>query len=165
VHGTKTVCLRLTNTYGPRQHVRGSKQGFVGIFLRQAIDHETIRIFGDGQQRRDFNYISDVVEAFLLATDNPDLYGRSFNLGAREHYSLLEFVEILGRFCAFDVEMVPFPAAHKAIDIGDYYSDFSLFNQLTGWEPQVSLVDGLERTVEYFRPRKHLYWTSDDQDI
>ncbi len=158
VYGIRCVSLRLTNTYGPRQHLSGDKQGFAGIFIRKAIDGEKIQIFGDGEQLRDFNYVDDVADAFLLATDNPELHGGDFNLGSDHHYSLLEFVRLLAQVTEFEFETVPFPPAHKAIDIGDYYSDFSLFRDKTGWSPKVDLAEGLERTVEYFRPRKELYW-------
>jgi len=158
VYGMKCVSLRLTNTYGPRQHLRGNKQGFAGIFIRKAIDHEPIQIFGDGKQLRDFNYIDDVVDAFLLATDNPNTYGKVYNLGANNHYSLLDFVELLHNYCEFEHTLVPFPPEHKVIDIGDYYSDFSQFRKETGWEPQVSLKDGLKQTIEYFKSRTELYW-------
>src|SRR5574341_1527335 len=77
VHGMKCVSLRLTNTYGPRQHLRGNTQGFAGIFIRLAISGQKIRIFGTGQQLRDFNYVDDVVDAFLVAADKPDLYGKA----------------------------------------------------------------------------------------
>lgn len=158
VYSMKCISLRLTNTYGPRQHLRGNKQGFAGIFIRQAIDHENIRIFGDGKQLRDFNYIDDVVSAFLLATDNAALYGRVYNLGADEYYSLLDFVHILQQHCKCQYTLVPFPPEHKVIDIGDYYSDFSLFHHATGWKPGISLEKGLQKTIDYFQPRKHLYW-------
>ncbi len=158
VYGMKCVSFRLTNTYGPRQHVCGEKQGFVGIFIRRAIDQEPIRIFGDGKQLRDFNYVDDVVDLFLSATDNPDVYGNVYNLASNEHYSILDFVHILGKYCEFKSEVVPFPPDQEAIDIGDYYGDFSLIHQDTGWEPKIGLEEGLKRTVEYFKPRKRLYW-------
>jgi len=158
IYGMKNVSLRLTNTYGPRHHLRGNKQGFVGVFIRLALSHERIRIFGDGQQMRDFNYVEDVVDAFLLAADNPKLCGNVYNLGAKERYSILDFVKILSEYCDFEYEMVPFPPEHEAIDIGDYYSDFSLFASETGWEPEVGLEEGVRRTVEYFRPMTGRYW-------
>jgi nucleoside-diphosphate-sugar epimerase len=158
VHGMKCVSLRLTNTYGPRQHLRGNKQGFVGVFVRLALSGEPIKIFGGGEQRRDFNYVDDVVEACLLAADDDRLSGRVFNLGHANHYSLLEFVEILGEHCEFDRSIVPFPPGHESIDIGDYYADYGLFRSETGWEPKVDLHEGLARTVEYFRERPGLYW-------
>lgn len=158
VHGIKSVSLRLTNSYGPRQHVSGNKQGFAGIFLRKAISGERIQIFGDGRQRRDFNYIDDVVDAFIAATVEPRLYGGAFNLGADAYYSLLDFVTLLQQLCAFEFELIPFPPEHKAIDIGDYYSDYGLFHRLTGWRPRVDLEPGLRATVDYFKPRQRLYW-------
>lgn len=165
VYDMNCISLRLTNTYGPRQHLRGNTQGFVGIFIRMAISGEKIRIFGTGEQRRDFNYVDDVVEALLLAARTENLKGMVFNLGAKEHYSLLDFVHVLDSLCNFSYELVPFPAEHEVIDIGDYYGDFSKFEAATGWVPKVSLEDGLTRTVEYFKPRAHFYWGENDKDI
>lgn len=158
VYGMRCVSLRLTNTYGPRQHLRGSTQGFTGIFLRKAISGEPIQIFGTGEQLRDFNYVDDVVEACLLATEDDALCGKVYNLGCATHYSLLDFVKLLQAECAFTYELVPFPPDHQAIDIGDYYADYALFHAATGWEPRVDLADGLHRTVAYFRPRAAQYW-------
>ena len=158
IYGMNCVSLRLTNTYGPRQHVAGSSQGFVGIFLRQAISGETIRIFGDGTQLRDFNYIDDVVEAFLLAVSTPACQGQVANLGADRYYSLLEFIECLHEFCDFEHTLVPFPPEHQRIDIGDYYADYSRFRRWTNWRPRVELREGLRRTVEFFRAERDHYW-------
>ena len=158
VYGMKCVSLRLTNTYGPRQHLKGNKQGFAGIFIRKAINGEQIQIFGDGKQLRDFNYIDDVVEAFLLATNNEKLYGNVYNLGANRNYSLIDFVNFLKKLCSFDISVIPFPSDHKVIDIGDYYGDYQLFHSLTGWQPKVELEEGLKKTVDYFRPRRKLSW-------
>lgn len=152
VHGMRCFSLRMTNTYGPRQHLRGNKQGFAGVFIRQALQGETIRIFGDGKQLRDFNYVDDVVEACLLAAFTPSLYGKALNLGADTYYSLLDFVQILQQHCDFAVEIVPFPEDHRAIDIGDYYGDFSAFRSATGWTPKIDLGEGMHRTIDYFRP-------------
>lgn len=165
VYGMRCTSLRLTNTYGPRQHLRDNKQGFVGIFLRLALNGEPIRIFGDGSQLRDFNYVDDVVCAFIVATGRPELHGLAFNLGHPQKYSLLEFVEILSQFADFSFETVPFPADHKAIDIGDYYADFELFQSKVGWTPKISLKEGLSRTVEYFREHGTKYWDSNDSVV
>ena len=117
IYGMKCVSLRLTNTYGPRQHVSGNKQGFAGIFLRKAISGEPIQIFGEGTQLRDFNYIDDVVDAFLVAAQNPAVYGKVFNLGASERFSLIDFVNVLHEFCEFEHSLVTFPAEDAAIFI------------------------------------------------
>jgi nucleoside-diphosphate-sugar epimerase len=153
VFGLKAVSLRLTNTYGPRLDLASDVKGFIGIFLRRALRGETIQIYGTGKQKRDFNYVDDVVDALLLAGEADAVNGEVFNLGHPRPATLLEFVETLLRFTDFEVEIVPFPEAAAAIDIGDYYGDFSAFQNATGWSPRVELADGLERTVEYFRGR------------
>lgn len=158
VYGMRCTSLRLTNTYGPRQHLRGTHQGFVGVFLRLALNGEPIRIFGDGRQRRDFNFVSDVVDAFLAATGQESLYGTALNLGHDSRYSILEFVDLLSEFAEFPHEVVPFPPEHKAIDIGDYYADFARFREAVAWEPKVDLREGLEQTVAYFREYGAAYW-------
>ena len=67
VYGIRACSLRLTNTYGPRQLIRHNRQGFIGWFVRQAVLGEEIQLFGDGSQKRDFDYVDDVVDAFLRA--------------------------------------------------------------------------------------------------
>ena len=156
-YGLRSIVLRLTNTYGPRQQIRNNRQGFVGIFVREALRGETIKVFGTGKQLRDFNYVDDVVDALLVAAVTDSCYGRVFNLGSPEHYRLLELVAILEKLCGMKYEIVPFPEDNKSIDIGDYYGDYSRFAELTGWRPEVDLDEGMERTVEFYRKYKD-YW-------
>jgi nucleoside-diphosphate-sugar epimerase len=151
VHGIETVSLRLTNTYGPRMDLENDKKGFVGVFVRKAMRGEKIQVYGTGQQRRDFNYVDDVVDALLLAGERDAAQGEVFNLGHPEPASLLEFVSTLQKFADFDYEIAPFPASAEAIDIGDYFGDFSKFHEATGWTPRVDLEAGLEKTIGYFR--------------
>jgi UDP-glucose 4-epimerase len=157
-YGIRSTVLRLTNTFGPRQQIRGNRQGFATIFLRLALRGETISLYGGGQQIRDFNYVDDVVKAMLLAITNPKCLGQVFNLGSTRAYSLVQFVETLKKFCKFDVASVPFPDDKKIIDIGDYYGDFSKFRGLTGWQPEVDLHEGLEKTIAFYREHKEVYW-------
>ena len=151
VYGIRTVSLRLTNTYGPRMDIETGRKGFVGVFLRKALDGETIQVYGTGDQRRDFNYIDDVLSALLLAGEQSELFGGVYNLGHPRTYSLNEFVETLGELCPFACRRVPFPEDSEIIDIGDYSGDFTRFADATGWQPEVDLDEGLRRTVEFFR--------------
>ncbi len=152
VYGIKTVSLRLTNTYGPRQLMKHNRQGFVYWFIRQAIEGKEIQIFGDGKQLRDFTYVDDAVDALLLAGGSDEAYGRVFNLGGERAYSLLEFTETLLKICDnASYKVVPFPADKKLIDIGDFYADYTLIKETLGWEPSVELAEGLKRTVDYYR--------------
>ncbi len=153
VYGIRTVSLRLTNTYGPRQLVKHNRQGFVGWFVRQAVEGRRITIYGDGTQRRDFTYVDDVVDALLLAGLSEEAEGEAINLGAEPPYSLLEFTKLLLE-CAGrgdDYELVPFPDARKVIDIGDYYADYSKARRILGWNPNTNLRTGLMKTVEYYK--------------
>ena len=154
----RSVVLRLTNTYGPRQQIRNDRQAFAGIFLRLALQGQKIQLYGTGEQRRDFNYVDDVVDALLLAGQTPACHGKVFNLGADRHYSLPEFVTILQELCGVRWELVPFPADRKLIDIGDYYGDDRRFRAATGWAPQVDLREGLARSLEFFRREREHYW-------
>lgn len=162
VYGLKCTSLRLTNTYGPRQYVRDDKHGFVGLFIRLALAGQPIKIFGDGKQLRDFNYVDDVVQAFITATGDNKLYGGAYNLGHPDTHSLLEFVETLSKHANFTYEIIPFPEDMKAIDIGDYCGNFDFFSSLVGWKPKVRLEEGLGKTLEYFAEHGCKYMALDD---
>jgi nucleoside-diphosphate-sugar epimerase len=158
-HGMYCVSLRLINTYGPRQLVKHSRQGFVGWFIRQAIDGEEIQLFGDGQQIRSFNYIDDVVDALLIAGTNEKLNGDYFNLAGVRPVPLEEFVKLLlNASGSGSYRIVPFPSDKKAIDIGSVYSSAAKFNAATGWKARVSIEEGLLPTLEYYRRYREHYW-------
>jgi UDP-glucose 4-epimerase len=157
VHGLWTASLRLTNTYGPRMRVRDARQTFLGVWLRQVVEDKVFEVWG-GEQQRDLCYVDDVVDALLGVAATAQAEGQIFNVGGCPPVSLLELARSLitiagsGRF-----ERREFPAAHKRIDIGDYFADDRRFRQLTDWRPRVSLEEGLARTVEYYRHHLHDY--------
>lgn len=151
VYAMRTVCLRLTNTYGPRMDLRSNTKGFMGVFIRKALLGERIDIYGDGRQRRDFNYVDDVVAALLLAGMFDSVNGRSYNLGFPRPYSLRELVDLLRTTAVFESGCVPFPQERAVIDIGDYYADSTAYQTATGWVPETDLPAGLERTLDFFR--------------
>ena len=159
VHGIRACALRLTNTYGPGMRVKDARQTFLGIWVRLLIEGKPIKVFGDGMQLRDFNYVDDCVEALLLAGSSDVANGKVYNLGSTEVVSLKALAEMmtnLGHGGAF--ETVPFPPERKAIDIGDYYSDFSFIKGELGWQPTTNLHEGLQRTVEYYKTHHQHYW-------
>lgn len=160
VYGIRACALRLTNTYGPGMRVKDARQTFLGIWIRQLVEDKPLKIFGTGKQRRDFNFVSDVVEALLAAAVSRDADGKVFNLGHTEQVSLEELAALLievnagGRF-----ELVPFPQDRKVIDIGDYYADFRQIKKNLNWEPQIELREGLKKTLEYYRQHHSHYWS------
>lgn len=162
VYGIRACALRLTNTYGPAMRVKDARQTFLGIWVRQLIDGQPIKVFGDGQQLRDFNYVDDCVDALLLAGSSERANGKVYNLGSNEVINLKALAEMmvqLGHGGSFD--MVPFPPERKAIDIGDYYSDFSLITSELGWTPRIQLQEGLQRTLAYYLKHRANYWSDD----
>lgn len=159
VYGIRACVLRLTNTYGPAMRVKDARQTFLGIWVRSLIEGAPIKVFGDGKQLRDFNYVGDCVDALLLAGASDEANGKVYNLGSREVINLGDLAAMMVELgYGGQYELVPFPAERKAIDIGDYYSDFSLISRELGWEPSVGLEEGLKKTVEYYMANNQHYW-------
>jgi UDP-glucose 4-epimerase len=150
--GVRACSLRLTNIYGPRQLIRHNRQGFIGWFIRLALEGRTIQIYGDGAQLRDFVHVDDAADAFLRAGADDACNGDVFNVGGREPISHSALATLLvdaagsGR-----IEYVAWPAEKQAIDIGSFYTDSSKFHNATGWSPAISLHDGLSATLAYYR--------------
>jgi UDP-glucose 4-epimerase len=151
LYGIPATALRLTNTIGPRMRIKDARQTFVGLWVRQLIEGKPIEVWG-GQQLRDFTDVEDAVDAFLLAAASPSTNGQVYNLGGPEVLDLETLakmmVEING---SGEYAIREFPSERRAIDIGDYYSDFSKIRTELGWTPQRTLRDTLNSTLLYFR--------------
>jgi len=151
VYGIRTCALRLTNTYGPRMRIKDARQTFVGIWLRAVMEGRPFEVWG-GEQLRDFTYVDDAVDAFLLAATTPAASGRIFNIGGESVISLRDLADALvevnggGRY-----EIREFPAERKRIDIGDYYAADELFRTTTGWRAATSIRQGLAASLDFFR--------------
>ena len=159
VHGVKATSLRLTNTYGPRQLMKHNRQGFIPWFIRQVLEEQEIQLFGDGSQLRDFTYVDDAVEAFLIAGSSPAVDGGFFNLGGAGPVSLRQFVETLIEVAGQgSYRLVPFPDEKRSIDVGSVYSDYAKIRRLVGWEPKTSLEEGLRASLDYYRRYREHYW-------
>jgi UDP-glucose 4-epimerase len=152
VFGVRACSLRLTNVYGPRQLLKHNRQGFIGWFIRQAIEDGEIQIYGDGEQLRDFVFVDDAADAFLRAGATDASNGQVFNVGGLEpirHRALVELLISVARSGRY--RFIDWPPDKKAIDIGDFYADSSLIGRTLGWKPVTPLGDGLTRTVDYYR--------------
>ncbi|MFM8619762.1 MAG: NAD-dependent epimerase/dehydratase family protein [Opitutaceae bacterium] len=151
VHGIAATALRLTNTIGPRMRVKDARQTFVGVWVRRLVEGEPFEVWG-GEQLRDFTFVDDAVEAFLLAAAKPEAVGQVFNLGGPPRVTLQRLAELLveiNRGGSFVVR--EFPADRRRIDIGDYFADGRLIARRLGWKPRTDLRTALERTVAYYR--------------
>jgi UDP-glucose 4-epimerase len=151
--------LRLTNTYGPRQLTRHNRQGFIGWFVRLAVEGKTIQLYGDGSQLRDLCYVDDVVDAFLRAGASGAVNGQVYNLGGMAPISLLELANLIVEIAGTGrVELIPWPPARKRIDIGDVYSSYRRIEEALGWQPTTSLRQGLTCMIEYYQRHWEHYW-------
>lgn len=154
VHGIRACALRLTNTIGPHMRVKDARQTFLGIWLRLLIEGKAFEVWG-GDQLRDFTYVDDAVDAFLLAAANEEANGRAFNLGGDCVISLKDLADMLIKVNGGgEYSVCSFPADRKRIDVGDYYSDYSSIRSVLGWQPKVPLKEALPRTLAFYR--KHL---------
>jgi UDP-glucose 4-epimerase len=151
VYGIRSSILRLTNTIGPRMRIKDARQTFLGVWVRMLLDQQPIEVWG-GQQLRDFNDVEDVVDALMIAAIHEGAVGEIFNLGSEEKISLKDLAELMTEIQGTgDLRIMEYPEERKRIDIGDYYSSFSKFQNLTGWRPTRGLRQTLQRTLEYYQ--------------
>ena len=158
VFGIRSCSLRLSNVYGPRQLIKHNRQGFIGWFIRLAVEDQEIQVYGDGSQLRDFVYVDDVVEAFLRAGASDACNGDVFNVGGQGPFSLRDLAELLVEVAGTGrVTYVDWPDDRKSIDIGGFYTDSTKFTRVAGWTPRVDLREGLTRTVGFYREHLDRY--------
>jgi UDP-glucose 4-epimerase len=158
VYGIASSVLRLTNTYGPRMRIRDARQTFLGIWIRNLLLGKPIHVFGDGKQRRDYNYVEDVLDALLIAATEKNAVGNVYNLGAPAPLSLEDTAKIMCQKTeGGDYQMIPFPEDRKAIDVGDFICDYSVFHDQFGWEPKVCFEEGIAKSISYFKENLNYY--------
>lgn len=158
VYGIKTVSLRMTNTFGPRHQMKHSRQGVLNWFIRQILDGEGVKLFGTGKQIRDVNYIDDVVDALLAVGASEKGWGEAYNLGGTP-VSLIDFVKKVIAIAGIGrVTVRSFPADRKKIEVGDYIASYKKITKTYGWKPKVSLEEGIEKTIRYYKKYKQYYW-------
>jgi nucleoside-diphosphate-sugar epimerase len=146
------VVLRLTNVYGPRMALNIPSQGFLSTYLRRLVLGQELEVFGTGHQLRDVLYVDDAVEAFLIAGDCQSLPSNTYNVGGPQALPVAEIAAICSseggdmpvRYRSFSEEL-------KRIDIGSYYTDNGRIERELGWRPEVTLQEGIRRSLDYYR--------------
>jgi UDP-glucose 4-epimerase len=149
--GMKTCALRYFNVFGPRQDPKSEYAAVIPKFCTALLAGVSPTIFGDGRQTRDFTFIDNVVEANLLAASK-DVSGQVFNIACGERISLLELVSMLNELAGTDI--APKHAPSRPGDIRHSLADISLARRVLGFEPIVSVREGLRRTLEFYRNTK-----------
>ena len=158
VYGIPTSVLRLTNTYGPRMRIKDARQTFLGIWIRNLLEKKPIHVYGNGLQRRDYNYVDDVVDALLIAATRPEARGKIYNLGAPEPLSLEDTARLMCKLSeGASYEKIPFPEERKAIDVGDFVCDYKAFQSTFDWDPKVNFQEGISKSIDYYRKNLDYY--------
>lgn len=147
--GMETVALRFGNVYGPGS---GHKNSVVAKFIRQAMEGKCLEVYGDGRQTRDFIYIEDLIRAILLAASVENIGGETFQIATNAETTVIELVQKLLPIMKTGGIKIP-KVIHGQPRLGDVrrnFSDTSKARRLLGWQPEVSLEEGLRRTFLWF---------------
>lgn len=153
VYDLPAIALRMFNVYGPRSRTSGTYGAVFGVFLAQKLARKPYTVVGDGEQTRDFTFVTDVVEAFLAAARS-DVSGGVMNIGSDNTYSVNYLTELLGG----EVQYIP----KRPGEPDCTYADISRIKSLLGWAPKVSFEEGVRimlDNIDYWREAP--VWTSD----
>ena len=149
LYGLDTVALRFFNVFGPRQDPSSPYSGVISLFTAALSERRRPTIYGDGRQTRDFTYVSDVAAGVIAASTAPGASGKVINLAPGGRVSLNSLFSVLRDVIGADVEPIHGPTREG--DVRDSQADNTLARELLGFDPQVTVEDGLRRTVEWFR--------------
>lgn len=152
VHGLACTIARLTNPYGPGQPSDRTAYGVVNQMIHRALAGDPILVYGDGRQQRDYIYIEDAVAALLRMGELPASSGRIYNVGSGVGTRLVDMARaIVAMAGGGHLETVVWPALAERVETGDFVADIGRIHRELSWEPRVSLEEGLERTVAFYR--------------
>lgn len=152
VYGLKTTSLRFNNTYGPRHQMKHGQYGVLNYFIRQAMLGETIKVFGDGSQLRDYTYVDDATAAAILAAQKKQSTGNYYLLGSGEQITFLDMVKaVISAVGSGRYGTEPFPPTRKAIDVRKFVVTYKKIQADLGWSPKTTLKEGLAKTVDFYR--------------
>ena len=156
LHG---VCLRITNTFGPRHQMMHDEYGVLNWFIRKALDNEAIPVFGDGKILRDFLFVDDLIDVLLKCAITTEAYGEVYNVGSGKGISFRELAETIVTVAGTgSVTYVPFTRERKEVEPGDYVANIRKIRRAVGWSPKISLEVGIRKTVEFYRTYRGHYW-------
>jgi len=148
-YGLETVALRYFNVFGPRQDPQGAYAAVIPRFIAALLAGETLTLYGDGGQSRDFTYVANVVRGNLLAAESSRAAGRVFNMASGRSYSLLDLIGALERLTGRSAEVRREPP--RVGDVRDSLADITLARELLGYEPSVDFAEGLRRSLAWYR--------------
>jgi nucleoside-diphosphate-sugar epimerase len=149
LYGLQTVTIRYFNVFGPRQDPSSPYSGVISLFIRAVCDKRRPTIYGDGEQTRDFTYVSNVVDGVLRACEASDASGEVINVATGNRISLNQLFQAIKRLADSDVE--PVYTEPRAGDVRDSQADIDKARRLLGYRPTVDFETGLEQTLAWYR--------------
>ena len=153
--GLRSCVLRLSNPYGPNQAEGQRGYGIINLFLRNAARGKPIKLYGDGRQKRDYVHVDDVLGAFLPCAMNQKCHGQIFNFGGRTAISLREAAELIAQLAGgVRVVFEPWPADYRAVETGDYATDFRKIDSFLSLQAQRPLEEGFLEVLNSYRFEK-----------
>lgn len=158
LYNINAIVLRISNPYGPYQSFRNHNYGILNNFIHKALNHKSIEIFGDGKQKRDFLYITDLTGLLAQFIQSEDLPNKIFNIGSHNPVELIETVKIIKKYVPnLDYKNVQWPEIDKKIETGDYISDISRAISELKWEPTTNIETGIKKTIDFYYQNLSFY--------
>jgi len=151
LYGLEAISLRYFNVYGPRQNSSSPYSGVISVFLNRAINRQKPIIHGDGEQSRDFIFVTDILNANLLAARQPGAAGKVFNIGSGCHTSIHQLWKEISHIASADLKPTYEPA--RKGDIRATVADTSLAKEQLGFQAKMTLEKGLAETYRWYKDR------------
>src|SRR5215204_4073499 len=149
LYGLETVSIRYFNVFGPRQDPTSPYSGVISVFAASLLEKRPPKIFGDGEQTRDFTYVANVVDGVLRACEAEGASGEIINVATGGRVSLNQLFEEMRKLIGADVQ--PIYGESRRGDVRDSQADISKARDLLGYEPSITFEEGLRKTVDWYR--------------
>jgi len=149
LYGLETVSIRYFNVFGPRQDPGSPYSGVISLFSTALLEGRPPTIYGDGEQTRDFTYVTNVVDGVLRASEAPNVAGEAINVATGGRISLNELLRVMQKIVGTSLQ--PVYAEGRQGDVKDSQADITKARTRLGYEPTVDLEEGLRRTLDWFR--------------
>ena len=157
-YGLDTVVFRIANPYGPRAQIKNPGYCIVNWFIGQALKKKPISIYGEGNQLRDYIYIDDLINAFLISGVHPNPKTKVYNVGSGVGTKFIDMVNTIVNIVGKGkIKHVEWPKNYENVETGDFYADISRIKNELNWKPSTSLESGLEKTIEFYRKNLDKY--------
>ncbi len=154
LYGINSIIYRISNPFGPYQRFGSNHYGILNWFIHNATTHKEIEVYGDGEQKRDFIHVDDLVRLLKLSITSRKLNGKIFNVGFGQGISIHEAAQLVAKHVPGTIiRFKPWPEIDKKIETGDYISDIQLLKREVGWEPSIGFEEGIKSTIKFYEGR------------